>query len=121
MSPPFGGIDIIVKAAILINMKSVVNERREYSRDHFSGDITFEMSESLSKGMKFTDQKVEGVGIDISEGGFSLITQNEIENDQIVRAKLSLPGLAVKAPTLVKVRWSKPCDDGFRVGVSFII
>ncbi len=98
-----------------------MDERREYMREALVGCVTFEMSESLSKEFSAFPQRGEGDAIDVSDGGLSLFTKDAVEDGQIVRIKLPLPGMQVQTPTLAKVRWSKPHDKGYKVGVSFIV
>ncbi len=98
-----------------------MEERREHSRADLSGSVTFEMSESLSKEFSVSPQTGEGDAIDVSEGGLSLFTKDAVEDNQIIRVKLPLPGMQVQTPTLAKVSWSKPHGKGYKVGVSFII
>ncbi len=98
-----------------------MEERREYVREDLSGSITFEMSESLSKEFSVSPQTGEGDAIDVSEGGLSLFTKDEVEDGQVVRIKIPLPGMSIKTPTLAKVKWSKPHDKGYKVGVSFVL
>ncbi len=98
-----------------------MKERREHMRAALSGSVSFEMSESLSKEFSVSPQKREGDAIDVSEGGLSLYTKDAVEGDQIIRIKLPLPGMQVQTPTLAKVRWSKPHDKGYKLGVRFIV
>ena len=98
-----------------------MEERRENVREDLSASITFEMSESLSKEFSVSPQTGEGDAIDVSEGGLSLFTKDVVEDGQVVRIKLTLPGMSIKTPTLAKVRWSRPYDKGYKVGVRFII
>lgn len=98
-----------------------MEERREHVREALSGSVTFEMSESLSKEFSVSPQRGEGDAIDVSEGGLSLFTKDAVEDGQIVRIKLPLPGMSIKTPTLVKVKWSKPYEKGYKVGVSFVL
>ena len=98
-----------------------MKERREHMRAALSGSVTFEMSESLSKEFSVSPQTGEGDAIDVSEGGLSLFTKDAIEDNQIIRIKLPLPGMQVQTPTLAKVSWSKTHDKGYKVGLSFIV
>ena len=98
-----------------------MEERRDHVRAALSGSVTFEMSESLSEEFSVSPQRGDGDAIDVSEGGLSLLTKDTVEDGQIVRIKLPLPGMSIKTPTLAKVRWSKPHDKGYKVGVSFIL
>ena len=98
-----------------------MEERREHLRAALSGSVTFEMSESLSKEFSVSPQSGGGNAIDVSEGGLSLFTKDVVEEGQIVRIEIPLPGMSIKTPTLAKVRWSKPHDKGYKVGLNFIL
>jgi hypothetical protein len=98
-----------------------INERREQSRLRFSGEVTFEGSASLTAGPEERRIKGRGVAADISESGLCLTTQDIVEEDQILKINLPLPGVPVQTPSLVTVRWVRRENGGYAAGMMFVL
>ena len=58
---------------------------------------------------------------DISEGGVGIRSDSGIKEDQVVRCNLSLPGVPVRVPTLMRARWSRKAGKGYVIGLQFLI
>src|SRR3989442_9426653 len=54
---------------------------------------------------------------DLSQGGFCLRADRGIKRDQVVRCELSLPGIPLPIPTLMRVRWSLKIRQGYLIGM----
>ena len=59
----------------------------------------------------------------ISNGGLCLLTGRLLKPLQVVRCKLSLPGIPIAIPTLLQVRWvgKDPRTHRNRVGLQFLL
>ena len=58
---------------------------------------------------------------DISEGGVGIRSDSGIREDQVVRCNLSLSGVPVRVPTLMRARWSRKVGKGYVIGLQFLL
>lgn len=98
-----------------------MKERRENSRTDFSDIITYEAGVSLVKDVKSDQLRGEGQAVDISKGGICLVTKEELSKNQILKINIPMPGMSVQTPALAMVRWTRPHQDGYKVGMMFVI
>ncbi len=99
----------------------ITDERREQARLDFSDVVTFEASAFMAAEASESPRKCQGRTTDVSGSGLSLVTQDEVLEDQILKINLPLPGVSVKTPTLVVVKWVRPENDGYKAGVMFVV
>jgi hypothetical protein len=59
--------------------------------------------------------------LDVSQGGVALRGEQSVKENQVVRCTLSLPGVPVRVPTLMRVRWSRKVRHGYLIGLQFLI
>jgi len=62
-----------------------------------------------------------GTIVDISERGLGVQSSNVEPDDALIQCRVKLPNLPSTIPTLAEVRWSKPFDKEFRVGLQFVL
>lgn len=98
-----------------------VKERREHSRLQFSGNVSFEESASLSAEASETQGQGHGTAYDVSESGLCLITEMLLKEKQVLRINLPLPGVSVQTPSLAMVRWVRPDNGNYKIGMMFLI
>jgi hypothetical protein len=58
---------------------------------------------------------------DVSQGGVGMRGNHSVGENQVVRCTLSLPGVPVPVPTLMRVRWNRKVKNGYMIGLQFII
>lgn len=58
---------------------------------------------------------------DISSGGLKADLSVPLAAGQVLRLELQLPGLAVRVPTLMQVRWCLTLPRIYRIGLKFIV
>src|SRR5262245_53574542 len=70
---------------------------------------------------KTAERKVHAVLQDLSRGGVCLRADHSVKREQIVRCELSLPGIPVAIPTLMRVRWTRRVKQGYMIGMQFVV
>ncbi len=96
-------------------------ERRDNTRASFSTEVTFQISASIAADAAEMLHTGSGTASDVSESGLCLLTHDEVQEDQILRVNLPLPGVQVHTPTLAIVKWVRPHNDGYKVGMMFVV
>ena len=76
---------------------------------------------STIKGTKKNGKPVQAQVLDISQGGACLRGDHRLKDDDVVRCDLSLPGIPVSLPTLMRVRWTRKLQEGYMIGMQFLI
>jgi hypothetical protein len=80
--------------------------RRLHERYLLSQRVTFELSAPLAL-QESHSEEAEGDTQNVSEGGLCLITNQSLEESQIIKIKLPIPNVVATTPTLAEVRWVK--------------
>src|SRR5215813_14256421 len=57
----------------------------------------------------------------LSQGGVCLRADHSVKKEQVVRCDLSLPGIPVPIPTLMRVRWTRRVQQGYMTGMQFLV
>ncbi len=96
-------------------------ERRIHSRLSFTNEVTFEASASMAANAAEMMHIGRGTAADVSESGLCLLTHDEVLEDQILKISLPLPGVPIQTPTLAIVKWVRPHNDGYKVGMMFVV
>jgi len=58
---------------------------------------------------------------DVSQGGVGLRGEYSIKENEVVRCALSLPGVPVPIPILMRVQWSRKVNHGYLIGLQFLV
>lgn len=98
------------------------NEKRAFSRHSLKEAILCKLS-AYSEGSQTLIQD-KGKILDVSEGGICIRTKksmdDNIEENKIVKLRISFPGLNFSFPTLAEVKWSILMGSGYRAGLRFV-
>src|SRR5262249_40497722 len=70
---------------------------------------------------KTAEIKVHARLQDLSQGGVCLRADHSVKREQVVRCELSLPGIPVPIPTLMRVRWTRKVKQGYMIGMQFVV
>ncbi len=98
----------------------IMKERRDHTRQEYSCSVSYERS---SPPVEWEDvpKTGEGRAVDLSESGLCMNTSDDMEDMQILKINLPVPGMPVQIPTLAMVVWNMPYDKEYRVGLKFIV
>ena len=97
-------------------------ERRAYPRFSSTRTVRIELSGSVGKEIVQPIEKEAEVA-DISRGGAKLLTDLELEEAQILKLHLPIPGTTHLPPQPAEVRWVilAPPGEPSQVGLRFLI
>jgi hypothetical protein len=97
-------------------------ERRAYPRFSSTRTVRIELSGSVGKEIVQPVERDAAVA-DISRGGVRVITDLELEEAQILKLHLPIPGTTYLPPQPAEVRWILPAPPGepSHVGLRFLI
>jgi len=95
-------------------------EKRAYPRFPSTRIVLIQLSEGGEETAEASGREAEVR--DISRGGVRLLTDLELQEAQILKLYLSVPGMADLPPQTVEVRWivTGPPGETFQVGVQFL-
>ncbi|RJR22172.1 MAG: PilZ domain-containing protein [Nitrospiraceae bacterium] len=96
-------------------------ERREHLRMDYSGIITYEASSASGQETAVSTEQRKATAVDVSESGLCLITNEAVQDKQILKINIPLPGLSLQIPTLAMVMWQRPYNEAYKVGMMFVI
>ncbi len=102
-------------------MEPKIKEHRAHTRIDFTGDVTYEASLFSGDEETVMLKTGEGSAVNVSERGLCLVTKDNMKEGQILKVNLPMPHIPVQAPTLAMVRWVRPYNDGYKVGMMFMI
>ncbi len=106
----------------MMNERGEALERRAYPRFSSTRTVRIELSGSVGKEVVQPVEREAAVA-DISRGGVRLLTDLELEEAQILKLYLPIPGTAYLPPQPAEVRWvlSAPPGEPSHVGLRFLI
>ena len=93
-------------------------EKREATRKKFSQPISFDLLGG--KPGKLKNISYQGYGVDISQGGLGMSTETPLQKGKVIRMALPVLGGKATIPVFSIIKWSKPLETQFRVGVQFL-
>jgi len=80
--------------------------RRQHARYPLAQTVIFEVSAPLTL-QESHQEEAEGDTQNVSEGGLCFITEQALEESQIIKIKIPIPNVVAATPTLAEVRWVK--------------
>ena len=83
-----------------------VEGKRLHVRYPLSQTVAFEPSAPLTLKEPHPEEAA-GDTQNVSEGGLCLLTEQSLEESQIIKIKLPIPNVVATTPTLAEVRWVK--------------
>ena len=93
-------------------------ENRQRRRENIGQSIAFEMSERTTG--RFENLLKEGFGVDISNGGIGLITDQPLKEGDVLKLLFPVNATSANIPVYTEVMWSNPVGGGFRIGLRFL-
>jgi len=95
-------------------------EQRAYPRFPSTRIVFIQLSVAGEETAQFIEKEAEVR--DISRGGVRILTDLELEEAQILKLHLSIPGMADLPPQAAEVRWILPAPPGetSQVGLRFL-
>lgn len=93
-------------------------EKRNNHRSSFPHPISFDMLGG--KGEEFENVSCRGKGVDISEGGIGMITDQTLEKGMVIRVLLPTVEGGTAVPVFSVICWSEAAGPRFRVGLQFL-
>jgi hypothetical protein len=98
-----------------------MEDRRGNKRIDFAYTVTYESSCSLLHEVDESQINGQGTVTNISNNGLCVITQGILKENQMVKVNLPLPGISIRIPSLATVKWIKPDNNGYRVGMQYVM
>jgi len=92
--------------------------KRMFDRKGFDQPVSYETS--IVNG-KMENIRHIGIALDISTGGMGLITDLALAEGSVVKFNIPMKEVDITLPVFAQVVWSKPDDDHFRTGLSFLM
>lgn len=65
-------------------------------------------------------EKSRGITKNVSEGGLCMITEQELEESEVIRIELPVTETFLSAPTLAQVKWVSYVENKFNVGLAYL-
>ena len=99
-------IENFLKGPAYLEKDKTTDGKRLHVRYPLAQRVTFELSTPLTLQHPVSEE-AEADTQNVSEGGLCLITEQSLEESQIIKIKLPIPNVVAKTPTLAEVRWVK--------------
>jgi len=93
-------------------------ENRASTRTSMESPITFDYCEPLAG--RFSNATQRGNCVNISEGGIGLEIHHEIKGNDVVKLYIPFGVAQTNVPVFCLVRWIRPNDQHFKVGLRFL-
>jgi hypothetical protein len=94
-------------------------EKRRLERKVFSNPILIECNEQNTGSLR--PLQLRGMGIDIHSDGIGILADQTIDPGGVVKLYLPLGDPKTVIPTFSEVRWTRPSEGRYRIGLHFII
>ena len=94
-------------------------DKRQLGRRLFSYPVLIEWNDPDSG--CFESVQLRAVGVDINSNGIGVLTEKPISPGGVVKLYLPLGDPKTMIPTLSEVRWTKPLNGNYRMGLHFIV
>jgi hypothetical protein len=98
--------------------KMKFEHKRHSYRQEFNQPVSFETS--VING-KIRNIRYNGIVVDISDGGLGLKTDHALSQGSVLKFDIPIKDMDIAIPVFAQVLWSKPDDDQFRAGLSFLM
>ncbi len=93
-------------------------EKRSVNRVPIHEPVSFEMTEG-NPGL-FKNVVANGTGVDISQGGIGLNTDNPLRKGDVLKINFPTAVANISLPVYTEVMWSTHEDGKFRSGLRFL-
>jgi hypothetical protein len=94
-------------------------DKRQLERGLFSYPVLIECNDPDSGGLG--PVQLQGVGVDINSNGIGILTKKPINPGGVVKIYLPLGDPKTMIATLSEVRWTRPLEGNYRMGLHFIV
>jgi len=93
-------------------------EKRRIRRKKFSHRLALDLVAEKAREVK--NILIQGVGLDISQGGIGLVAEYPLKEGKLVRLFVPVQGKKTMVPVFSIIKWSKPMESQFRAGLQFL-
>ncbi len=93
-------------------------EKRSVNRVPIHESVSFEMTERDFG--RFRNVNGSGLGVDISQQGIELSTDNPLRKGDVLKLNFPAAGAGINLPVYTEVMWSMREDGKYRVGLRFL-
>jgi hypothetical protein len=93
-------------------------DKRQLERGPFSFPVLLECNDPDSD--RFEPVHLRAVGVDINSNGIGVLTEKPINPGGVVKLYLPLGDPKTMIPTFSEVRWTRPTEGNYRMGLHFI-
>ena len=111
--------EIVTNSTSKLMTPSAIPEQRRSSRVRFSSELRARELPRLG-GSHAQKRLLEGRIQDISAGGICIVAKRRLKVTQILHCELKIPAVSISVPTLMQVRWIRPGNGQFRIGLQFL-
>ncbi len=59
--------------------------------------------------------------LNISHGGLCITTQSPLLQGEFIRLKLQIEDTKIKIPSFAQVKWVRPINGNFELGIEFLV
>jgi hypothetical protein len=94
-------------------------DKRHLERGPFSYQVLIECNDPDSG--SFGPVQLRAEGIDINSNGIGILTEKPINPGGVVKVYLPLGDPKTMIATLSEVRWTRPSEGNYRMGLHFIV
>jgi hypothetical protein len=94
-------------------------DKRQLERRLFSYPVLIECNNPDSG--RFEPVQLRAVGVDINSNGIGILNEKPIKPGGVVKLYLPLGDPTTTIPTLSEVRWTRPLEGNYRMGLHFIV
>jgi hypothetical protein len=95
-----------------------IKEKRYLKRNSFSFPVLFEWTVQDREPLGLVCCR--GIVVNLHSFGFGLVTEQPLNEGDVIKVFLPVEGAQVSLPTFSVVRWSKAIHKKVRVGVQFL-
>ena len=95
----------------------MIKDLRLCERKLFDESFSFEMSVVEGRGKNI---RQDGIGVDISSCGIGMKTRHSLKEGSVLKFYLPMREWEITIPVFAQVRWTKPINDHFRIGLRFL-
>jgi hypothetical protein len=93
-------------------------EHRRLERRDYSGRILLEFNDQTSG--TYDPVQIEGCGVDLNSQGIGILAEKPIDPGGVVKLYLPFGDPETVIPTFSEVRWTRPTEGRYRMGLHFI-
>ena len=95
-------------------------EMRMFTRSNQALAIIFTVIKRTESFPQTRGEKSGGITINVSQGGLCMVTEEELEESEVIRIELPITETFLAAPTLAQVKWVNNLRNNYQVGLAYL-